>query len=146
MTELIRDTAFGHLVRFLSRKRYLKFAEEEDPAVWTRYIDEKKSGYLAHNGNTEPPEDGSELEGLEGVRTRELQYSHFPSSRLWSLQRTQSYRSAAGSADVNAQVNHVSGVKVDPEKGKDLHLVSWYGDNDPENVSIPHQGCPQGSY
>ncbi|KAK3725100.1 GTPase-activating protein [Vermiconidia calcicola] len=129
MTELIRDTAFGHLVRFISRKKFLKFAEEEDPSVWTRYIDEKKSGHLAHHGVTDEPEDGASMEGLGGVRTRENQVSMFPPSRLWSMDRTQSYNSRAGTT----RVNHASGIKVDPEKGKDVHLVSWYGENDPEN-------------
>ena len=135
MAELFRDTAFGHLVRLISGKKFLKFAEEEDPSIWTRYIDEKKSGYLAHHGDTSPPENGSELEGIGGVRTREDQLSLFPPARLWSTERRGLYHSRSYTEDGNAQINNASGVKVDPEKGKDLHLVSWYGDNDPENVS-----------
>lgn len=112
MRETIRDTAFGHLVRFLSGHRLLKFPEESDPSIWTRFIDEKKSGYLAHHGDTEPPEDGTIMEGIEGVRTREAQYTYYPPPRLFSMERTQSYNSRAGSA----RINEASGIKVDPEK------------------------------
>ena len=132
MRELLRDTAFGHLIRLVSGKRLLKFPEEADPSIWTRFIDEKKSGYLAHHGDTDPPEDGLILEGLGGVRTRENEYSLFPPPRLWNLERVQSYNSRAGSA----VINQASGIKVDPEKGRDSHLVSWWGDNDPENVRL----------
>lgn len=34
--------------------------------------------------------------------------------------------------DGETQVNEVSGVKIDPEKGRDISVVSWYSDNDPE--------------
>jgi DHA1 family multidrug resistance protein-like MFS transporter len=32
--------------------------------------------------------------------------------------------------------NEASGVKVDPEKGKDLHVVDWYGPDDPQVCSF----------
>ncbi|KAF2765031.1 MFS general substrate transporter [Teratosphaeria nubilosa] len=135
MTELIRDTSFGHLVRFVSRGKYLKYQEEADPSIWTRYIDEKKSGYLAHHGNPNPPEDDSEMEGIGGVRTREDQFTlQPPANRQGLAQRTSftdSSKTRVGGQDAN--INHASGVKIDPEKGRDLHIVSWYGPNDPEN-------------
>ncbi len=124
MAELIRDTAFGHLVRFVSRGKVLQFAEERDPSTWTRYIDEKKSGYMAHHGDAEPPkgEDGAsedvDMEGIGGVRTREARTPSDQSSRT---------RVGEGEGDVNL----ASGVRVDPEKGRDVHIVSWYGDDDP---------------
>ncbi len=144
MAELFRDTAFGHLVRFVTRKKVFPFAEEADPSIWTRYIDEKKSGYLAHHGDTSPPSDGESINGLGGVRTRENEYSLFPPSRLWKMERLQSYNSRMGTQNmqsVNEALNQASGVKVDPEKGKDIHLVSWYGPNDPENVRSRYNHC-----
>ncbi|KJX93934.1 caffeine resistance protein 5 [Zymoseptoria brevis] len=120
MTELIRDTAFGHIVRFVSRGKLLQYAEERDPSIYTRYLDEKKSGYLAHHGDTNPPKDGEEPEwaALGGARTREEK-------------RRSSSRSSR--TEVGDDVNHASGVKVDPEKGKNVDVVGWYGDNDTEN-------------
>ena len=111
MTDLIRDTAFGHLVRFATRGKYLQFAEEADPSVWTRYLDEKKSGYLAYHGSAEPPEDGFDGASLEGIRTREAQYSLFPPPRLARM------RSAGSTASTQQPVNDVSGVPIDSEKG-----------------------------
>lgn len=29
--------------------------------------------------------------------------------------------------------NVASGVRVDPERGKDVHVVDWYGPDDPDN-------------
>ncbi|KAK3116490.1 GTPase-activating protein [Teratosphaeriaceae sp. CCFEE 6253] len=134
MTELIRDTAFGHLVRFVSRGRYLKFAEEADPSIWTRFIDEKKSGYLAHHGDGNPPEDDVEMEGIGGVRTREDQFTlQAPVARHSPTRTPSDHSSQTRVASEDPQINHASGVKVDPEKGRDLHIVSWYGDDDPEN-------------
>ncbi len=100
MKELFRDTAFGHLVRLVTRNRYLRYQEEEDSTIFTRFIDAKKSGYLAHHGDTSPPEsDDVSLEGLDN--------------------QPQSYNSRMGSANIN----QASGVKVHPEKGRDVHLV-----------------------
>ncbi len=137
MTELIRDTAFGHLIRLLSRGKYLKFAEEADPSIWTRYIDEKKSGYLAHSGSTAPPEDGFDFTPLEGIRTREAQFSILPPDRLVTTKSSQSSHSTT-----DQPINKVSGVPIDSEKGRDIHLVGWYGDDDPENV----RDCPSLPY
>ena len=67
----MRDTAFGQIVRLASGKRFFKYAEEENPDLWKQFIDEKKSGNLAHHGSVLPPEDGEEIHGLGGMRTRE---------------------------------------------------------------------------
>ncbi|KAK4547242.1 hypothetical protein LTR36_000897 [Oleoguttula mirabilis] len=134
MAELFRDTAFGHVVRFLTGKKYLQYQEEADPSIWTRYIDEKKSGYLAHHGDTNPPEDGTEMSGIGGVRTRDDQFTLQRPANRTSMARSgsdSSSRTRVGSN--NANINEASGIKVDPEKGRDLHIVSWYGPNDPEN-------------
>lgn len=132
MAELFRDTAFGHVVRFISRKKVFTYQEERDPSLYKHFIDEKKSGYLAHHGDTNPPEDGTEPETLGGVRTREDRGEELPDvTKERRSSSPDSEKSRNGSEDVN--INHASGVKVDPEKGRDRALVSWWGDNDPEN-------------
>ena len=142
MAELVRDTAFGHVVRFVSRGKYLKFPEEEDPSIWTRYIDEKKSGYLAHHGDTNPPEEGVEMEGIGGVRTRNERFilETPPRHSLGRSQSDSSSRTRVG------DVNHVSGIKVDSEKGKDLHLVTWYSDTDTGQFQHNIQQVPAEAY
>lgn len=131
MAELIRDTAFGHVLRFVSRGKLLQYEEERDPSLYTRFIDENKSGYLAHHGDTNPPEDGTEPETLGGVRTRENEFALEKPANRSQDRRSSSEQTRVGDEDAN--INHVSGVKVDPEKGRDRHLVTWWGENDPEN-------------
>jgi len=130
MKDLIRDTAFGQLVRLATGNRVLRYAEEEDPSIWTRFIDEKKSGYLAHHGDTNPPEDGTDMEGIGGVRTREDQFTlEAPINR--NLARSGSESSSRTRVGDDEKINEASGIRLDPEKGRDKHMVSWYGDNDP---------------
>ncbi|KAF2722584.1 MFS general substrate transporter [Polychaeton citri CBS 116435] len=135
MTDLVRDTTFGHLVRYVTKNKYLQYPEEADPSIWTRFIDEKKSGYLAHHGTTEPPDDGASLQGIGGVRTREDQ----PDAERSAEQRPISGRTSSDNSSKTRLgsdtegINNASGIKVDPEKGRDAHIVSWYGDKDPEN-------------
>lgn len=116
MTELIRDTAFGHFLRFVSRGKLLKYAEEADPSLYLRYVDEKKSGNLADHGDTNPRDDGTEPETAGGDDRR----SH-----------SRETLDSKGDSDFE-KVNEASGVKVDPEKGKDKHVISWWGDHDTE--------------
>lgn len=40
--ETIRDSAFGKLVRIFSRKRWLRYPEENDTGMWTEYLKTEK--------------------------------------------------------------------------------------------------------
>lgn len=46
MRDLFQDSAFGHAARLVTRGKVLAFAEEENPSLWERYVDKKKSGQL----------------------------------------------------------------------------------------------------
>jgi DHA1 family multidrug resistance protein-like MFS transporter len=105
VADLIRDSPFGHIVRLVTRNKVFQYPEERDPELWKKYVNQEKSGYMAHHGTAEAPEEESE----------ELQ---------------------------NAQ--GASGVKVDPEKGKDKHVIDWYGPEDPQVRAPPRYqriGC-----
>ncbi|KAH4860702.1 hypothetical protein HBH70_148270 [Parastagonospora nodorum] len=117
VADLIRDSPFGHIVRLVTRNKVFQYPEERDPEVWKKYVHQEKSGYMAHHGTTDPPEEESEeLQNAQGVRAREHNSSD-------SASRTQ----------VGDGFNEASGVKVDPEKGRDRHVVDWYGPDDPQN-------------
>lgn len=131
MKELMRDTAFGQLVRLASGKRLFKYAEEENPDLWKKFIDEKKSANLAHHGSVEPPEEGEEIHGLGGVRTRGDEAAREDSD-------------ASSRTHVGEDVNEASGVRVDEEKGRDINLVTWYGPDDPENPQVRFHQIPLG--
>ena len=116
MKGLMRDTAFGQIVRLVSGRRFFKYSEEENHGLWKSFIDEKKSANLARHGTVEPPEDDDEKE-------KDEEDDHAPREDSDSSSRTH----------VDGQINEASGVKVDPEKGRDINLVTWYDENDPEN-------------
>lgn len=59
MSDLIRDSFFGHTIRLISNGRVLHYPEELDPSIWQRYINEKKSANMAMYGKTEIPESES---------------------------------------------------------------------------------------
>jgi DHA1 family multidrug resistance protein-like MFS transporter len=118
MRDLIRDSAFGHLVRLATRNKYLQYPEEQDPEIWKKYVNQEKSGYAAYHGSTQAPENAHQVDELtqaHGMRSRE-QRNH----------------SETSSHTVGDGVNEASGVRVDPEKGKDIHVIDWYGPDDPQ--------------
>lgn len=119
VADLIRDTAFGHIVRLVTRNKVFQYPEERDHEIWKKYANQEKSGNMARHGAVGPPENSEnetapELASAQGVRDRERD------SR--SSSQTQ----------VAEGVNAASGVRVDPEKGRDKHVIDWYGDDDPQ--------------
>jgi DHA1 family multidrug resistance protein-like MFS transporter len=119
MADLIRDSAFGHCVRLVTGRKYLQYPEEKDPEYWKKYVNHEKSGYAAYHGSTEPPENAHEVPELtqaHGMRSREETGDDSDRS-----ERT-----------LGEGVNEASGVRVDPEKGRDYHVVDWYGPEDPQ--------------
>jgi DHA1 family multidrug resistance protein-like MFS transporter len=122
VADLIRDSPFGHIVRLVTRNKVFQYPEERDPELWKKYVHEEKSGYMAHHGTAEPPEEESEdLNNARGVRARDSD----------SSVRT----------EVGDGYNVASGAKVDPEKGKDKHVIDWYGDDDPQVNPSPSRPC-----
>ncbi|KAI4107169.1 MAG: hypothetical protein L6R37_001746 [Teloschistes peruensis] len=108
MAELIRDTVAGHLVRLLTRGKYLQYAEENDPSLWKQYLSEEKTMRMARHGHPgqishEEPSPSSE----ESSRTRR--------------------------GSDNQQTNQATGHPIDPEKGRDMNVVDWFDEHDPEN-------------
>ncbi|KAH8783964.1 putative caffeine resistance protein 5 [Hyaloscypha finlandica] len=129
MKELVRDTIVGHLLRLATKRRVLQYEEERDQSLWKRYLDKETSGRMAHHGSPEEEEkeetgDGSDNSTQEQQRAGVAEGSTTANTR--NSEDTQ-----VGSGD--AQRNEVSGVQVDPEKGRDVSIVTWFGDDDPEN-------------
>ncbi|KAF5676591.1 MFS DHA1 multidrug resistance [Fusarium heterosporum] len=114
MKDLLRDTIFSHTLRLMTGGKVFKYPEEEDSKLWKKYVHTEKSANMARHGQTEPPED-NERQG-RGAQTRHSSSS----STVVPSRRSEG-------------VNEPSGVPVDKEKGKDIHVVDWYGPDDPEN-------------
>lgn len=118
---LIRDTAFGQLLRLVTKNRVLQYPEEQDPEHWKNYLNQEKSGYIAHHGTTDPPEDDDtrqQLQSARGLRDREAEDDRPAEPR--------------DSTVTGTTMNDASGVMVDQEKGRDKNLIDWYGPEDPE--------------
>jgi DHA1 family multidrug resistance protein-like MFS transporter len=117
----MRDTAFGQIIRVASGRRFFKYPEEEDHELWKQFIDEKKSANLARHGTVEPPEEDDEKSNADSSDDRR------------QPPREDSDSSSRTHVGDDQPTNEASGVKVDPENGKDINLVTWYGPDDPEN-------------
>jgi len=136
MKELVRDTVVGHLLRLATRGKVLQFEEERDPSLWKRYVDKEKSGRMAHHGTVEE-EKKNEQEGNDTSddSAQEQQRAGVAGGDTTANTRNSS-DTRVGSAE--ARRNDVSGVPVDAEKGRDVSIVTWFGDNDPEVCRDSH--------
>ncbi|MCJ1324732.1 hypothetical protein MMC10_001394 [Thelotrema lepadinum] len=113
MTEIIRDTVFGHLLRWASGGKILPHPEDLDPCLWRKYVHEEKTARIAHHGHT--GEDDSSKEQR-------------PEKRHNSGISDESSRTR----NEDNRIRNDIGMKVDPEKGKDLNVIH-FEEHDPEN-------------
>lgn len=130
MATLIQDSIAGHFLRIFTNARLFKYAEERDPSLWKRYTNIEKSSRLAYHGRTGSVDipDGDTLGG--GVSSRSGSAGagarRIPSTAWWHGE---------------TQFQGLTGTKIDPEKGKDVHLVDWWDENDPEVCFSFSLGC-----
>jgi DHA1 family multidrug resistance protein-like MFS transporter len=115
VSDLIRDSPFGHVVRLVTGQKFFAYPEERDPSLLKQFLNHEKSGFAAYHGRTQAPDDEDEAH-----RVRQSMVPNGDDSDRSSRTR------------VDADVNEPSGVRVDTEKGKDVHVVDWYGDDDPQ--------------
>lgn len=126
MTELLRDTVFGHFVRFLSRGKHFKFLEERDPSLWHKYIDVEKSAQVARLGHVVY---GAELRAFNAQPVAEYQVGLH---QTWAdsaptITGNSSRQPSQGDEISRAQeINELSGTAVDPEVGKNVNVVEWW--------------------
>ncbi|KIW81811.1 hypothetical protein Z517_04837 [Fonsecaea pedrosoi CBS 271.37] len=163
MEDLFRDTVAGQILRLVTGNRILQYPEERDPSLWQRYLNVEKSANMAVHGSTVTPEPEKELPSASSSDpptppTEEEQQQDVPSNHDRSIlpeeakeqldlpsaaqdadsnHRGPSRRSSGSAATANefenVLVNTVSGTIIDPEKGRDAHIVDWYGPDDSEN-------------
>lgn len=121
MKELFRDTVAGHVIRLVTKPKVLPYEEERDPSLWKRFVDKEKSGRMAHHGHTGKSDEKDEEAGNSDGEQQNV------NNALRESSDTQ-----VGSPE-HTRRNEASGVMVDPEKGRDATIVTWFGDDDPEN-------------
>ncbi|KAI9738694.1 MAG: hypothetical protein M1834_008199 [Cirrosporium novae-zelandiae] len=111
MADLIRDSVFRHIMRLASKRKIFPFPEERNPSLWERDINIEKTANISHYGTTE-----REIEKEDHQR-------NVSNSR--TLSETQ--------VDDDGSPKNLCDIPLDKEMGRDVHVVSWYGNNDPEN-------------
>lgn len=128
MSELIRDTVFGHAVRFMTKGRVLQYAEEKDPSLWKQYLDRNQTKNMALYGrpDDETPEEKPERESAPVSETQ----SNVNGNLGEAIQSETSSPSRSGDAEYQLS-STITGQKIDPEKGRDTTMVTWLH-NDPE--------------
>ncbi|KAJ9646055.1 GTPase-activating protein [Knufia peltigerae] len=127
MADLFRDTVAGQLLRLVTGRRILQYPEERDSSIWQKYLNPEKSANMAMYGSTEPPSSEKREEVERGESSSD-------ESRPTPERNSPSHSSSSTTVDdENVVVNTLSKTAVDPEKGRDVHIVDWYGPDDPDN-------------
>ncbi|KAF3764107.1 benomyl/methotrexate resistance protein [Cryphonectria parasitica EP155] len=105
MIDTIRESFFGQCCRLVTGGRVFQYPEEVDSSLCHRYVNEEKSTNMGLHGKTGSPETNS----------------------------------SSSTDNIDARSNSQDALRekgrryVDPEKGKDVHIVDWYGPDDPAN-------------
>jgi hypothetical protein len=144
MAELIQDTVLGHFLRLVTKQNVLPYQEGRDPFLWERYVDKEKSGNMARHGRVDPGEEKNEEKDEEANadstgNNESLQPERTQNNNLvnTALDNSRNGSDTTVCSQVHQPYNEVSGVKVDPEKGRDTTIVTWYDGNDLEVGCIP---------
>ncbi|THX81670.1 putative caffeine resistance protein 5 [Aureobasidium pullulans] len=125
MSDLFRDAPVGQMIRWMTKNKYLQYPEEKDTSMYGKFINREKSGNMARYGQPNPPKDEEKEEKQDDNQdcSRHNSESSDPTLR-----------------GEGTPLNSASGKAVDPEKGKDVNLVDWWGPNDPECPTNWSQG------
>jgi DHA1 family multidrug resistance protein-like MFS transporter len=115
--DLVRDSAFGQIVRVITNRKVLQYPEEKDPELWRKWISEEKSANAARYGAIEPPEEEDSDEKSDVEREREGSRSRHSNPESTATSHTR--------IPDDATVNETSGVRVDPEKGMDKTVIQF---------------------
>lgn len=144
MKELIRDTVFGHFLRIVTKIKVLSYEEERDPSLWKQFLDKEKSGNLARHGSVNEPQKDEEKEGQAGgdesSDNQGFKDDEVPNGEEQRQPQRETNPESRRSSDTRVgeqeRRNEASGVVIDPEKGRDVSLITWFGDDDPEVCSL----------
>lgn len=69
---LIRDSAFGQIVRLVSKGRIFPYAEEKDASLLEKYVNEEKTRDYARRSEERASSEGSESEDPEKGRDKRV--------------------------------------------------------------------------
>ncbi|KAK4957142.1 GTPase-activating protein [Elasticomyces elasticus] len=115
--DLIRDTAFGHLVRLLTGKRYLKYEEEESPALFRSLYTREETNPESESPTTKANKVGSS----SGSSSIELEKASLDTKKSVPVEQP----------PPTTQLDH-----GDLEKAKDEFLVEWKPNDPAESFGV----------
>ncbi|PSR79988.1 putative caffeine resistance protein 5 [Coniella lustricola] len=126
MKDLVRESFFGQCARLITGGRVLQYPEEEDPSIWQRYVHAEKSANMGLYGTTERPSSSSSAQNQNEEKKKKTRKSDEDDGASndsgYGANGEQTPRRAGGHQKY-----------IDPEKGRDVHVVDWYGPDDPAN-------------
>ncbi|CAG8972253.1 hypothetical protein HYALB_00001651 [Hymenoscyphus albidus] len=150
MRDLFRDSMYGNIVRFVTRGRVFAFDEKTDAALWERFIDREKSArmvtywrthHLRHFIGT-PRQFGEDEKGVKdgtnsiaSDETYDYEGQRSPRKARRSYSENDRYIPHARTWKDEHQRNAATGVPVDPDKGEDVSVITWYGKDDPDSTA-----------
>jgi DHA1 family multidrug resistance protein-like MFS transporter len=115
MTTQLREAQFGHLVRFVTRRKLLRFPDEDDPSLWRTSL------------RQDPPSAPTDSAERDKILTESKGNRLTPNAAPEDSE-------AQDSKPKDRNTQHVV------EGGNDAHIIDWYGPGDPEvTPSNPHQ-------
>lgn len=117
--DLVRDSAFGHIIRKISKNRWFQYPEERDVSISSKYYNVEKTRNICRYGQTTVPEDRS-TKSDDSEKDPEKP----PADRAPGSDTTL--------ANQESSSKNVVGAPVDAERGRDITVVDWDGPNDPE--------------
>ena len=124
MEDLIRDTAFGQIVRIASGRRFCRYPEEKDLCIWTKSAREKKLVSIARRSAVFPKEN----------RRRTQNVAQNTGSRIHgNSDASRDFFKDFSSTNTGGHLDETVNIERGLEHGHDMDLVSWYGPDDPEN-------------
>ena len=117
MKSLVRDSIFGIAVRIVTGARVFKYEEEKQPELWERYVNKEKSAAMARYGRPDVSDDVGEHSSPDT-------YSPHSNNGV-----------SSGPRDEESQLEpaqEMTGEKVDQETGKNVLMIDWVDEKDPE--------------
>ena len=130
MTDLFRDTVVGKALRLASRGKLYPFVEEQDPSLWQRYVHQGKTQEMASHGRLLEDHEKKDVSGGSvGLEKENCVPGPTPASHETSRMR---FSKGDGRRLEPSRKENAMGHHIDPEKGRDVNIVEWYGPDDPE--------------
>ena len=141
MTDLLRESALGQLIRLLSKKRFLKYPEEEPGFTipWNEIVDEKDTesvaGHIPDGQDRAGSPSASRIASLARAPTeRSLPGLRPITSRAISRQQTRPWSAERFEVEREESLERAQGAVIQPQKTKEgVTLVDWYTTDDATN-------------